>query len=180
MPDLGNTDFALLKKDNALAFRRIYEEFWEGLFRVSFGILQDEALAKDIVQEVFVTIWTKRKTLDISHGKAYLYRAVKLRCFEYLRKGRIPRIVLDRASQIAQEHTFEDNLDLMDTQQRLEKGMANIPKKSLQVFKMSRFQKLSNQEIAEELQVSPKTVEYHITKSLRHLRQVLTSIYFFF
>ncbi|MFS4456137.1 RNA polymerase sigma-70 factor [Maribacter sp. 2304DJ31-5] len=169
----NDTLLLLLKENNEFAFQQIYNRYWKRLFQIAFSILQNEELAKDAIQDVFVKIWTKRHDLDIKHLEAYLYRAAKLKCFEILRRSKIKQKVLNRFNKITEGNNVDETIDYHDTQDKISRAMQNIPQKSLRVFQMSRNQNLSNKQIAEELDISYKTVEYHISVSLKHLKKVM-------
>ncbi|UGU16667.1 RNA polymerase sigma-70 factor [Sinomicrobium kalidii] len=168
-----NKLFDLIRENNELAFHEIYNRYWQKLLALSSSILQDREMAKDAVQDVFIHIWIKRQDLDIKHVNAYLHQAIKLKCFEYLRKNRINQNLLARVNHILHTNNVEENMNLRETRELLQKGMQSIPAKSLAVFKMSRDDSMSNREIAEKMQISQKTVEYHITVSLRYLRKLM-------
>ncbi|RAV30389.1 RNA polymerase sigma-70 factor [Sinomicrobium soli] len=163
----------LIKNNNELAFQELYNRYWEKLWHISSGILDDEDMAKDTVQDVFINVWLKRNELHISNLNAYLYQAVKLRCFEHLRKNRIHRKLLDRVATLLPRNDVEENINFNDTRNILSHSLQSIPPKSLAIFRMSRDHAMTHREIADELQISTKTVEYHISLSLKRLRQLL-------
>ncbi|RNL90710.1 RNA polymerase sigma-70 factor [Sinomicrobium pectinilyticum] len=169
-----NKLFDLIRENNELAFHEIYNRYWQKLLAISFSILQDREAAKDVVQDVFIRIWIKRGELDIENVNAYLHQAVKLKCFEYLRKNKINQKLLDRVNHILHANDVEEAMNLKETQSILQKSIQSIPAKSLAIFRMSRDDSMSNREIAEKMQISRKAVEYHITVSLKHLRKLIT------
>ncbi|MBC9796540.1 RNA polymerase sigma-70 factor [Sinomicrobium weinanense] len=169
-----NRLFDLIRENNELAFHEVYNRYWQKLLVVSSSILQDREAAQDVVQDVFIRIWIKRRELEIENVNAYLYQAVKLRCFEYLRRNKINQKLMDRINHILHVNDVEESLNLKETQGILQKSIQSIPAKSLVIFRMSRDDAMSHREIAEKMQISKKAVEYHITVSLKHLRKLLT------
>lgn len=170
------SDQELLKqfsKGNELAFKTLYDRYWKHILRVASQILMDQDLAKDVVQDVFVSLWLKRETLKIDNVRAYIFQATKLSCFDKLRKNKLHETLLNRAQTVLESKEHEDEIDLEDTSFRVNICIASLPEKTKKIFKLSRERSLSNHQIARELNISPKTVEYHITASLKHLRKHL-------
>lgn len=160
----------LSQQDNGLAFRQLYDRHWKRLYLFSLKLLKDETEAKDVVQEVFFTLWSKRKELQIKDTKAYLFAATKYRCLESLRRKRLDTTFLDKAHAFFGENNVEKEIHFKETQNTLAKRIELLPSKTRQIFKMSRYDELTNKEIAYQLNISTKTVEYHITQSIKQLR----------
>lgn len=179
--DTSDTHLLLLsQQDNGLAFRQLYDRHWKRLYLFSLKLLKDETEAKDVVQEVFFTLWSKRKELEINNIKAYLFATTKYKCLESLRRKRLDTTFLDKAHFFLGENNVEKEIHFKETQNILAKRIDLLPSKTRQIFKMSRYDELTNKEIAYKLNISTKTVEYHITQSIKQLRgSVLVSWIFF-
>ena len=167
-----------ISQGNEIAFKTLYERYWKNIHQLACRILMDKKMAEDIVQDVFVSLWIKRNALEIRNLRAYIYQATKLSCFEQLRKTKIHETFLDRAQIVLQSKDHEDNVNLEDTRFRINRSVSALPDKTKKIFKLSRERSLSNHQIAEELNISPKTVEYHISVSLKHLRRNLAQFFF--
>lgn len=167
----------LLKQSNEFAFDEIFRRYWHGLFRTASSILRDNEIARDMVQEIFTQCWLKRKELEIKKLSAYLYQATKLKCFEQLRKDKICQEVINRFDNLTFANDTEERIHLNELKECFEKSLNEMPEKSLQVFKLSRIENLTNQEIAAQLNISVKTVEYHMTNALKHLKLSLTDYF---
>lgn len=133
----------------------------------------DNEMAKDIVQDVFISLWAKRGSVEINNIKAYIYQATKLSCFDKLRKTKHHEAFLNRAQIVLESKDYEDKIDFEDTRFRINCSISTLPERTKTIFKLSRERSLSNHQIAQELNISPKTVEYHISASLKHLRRTL-------
>jgi RNA polymerase sigma-70 factor (family 1) len=153
------------------AFNEIYHRYWKYLFRLSLNILHEESLAKDVVQEVFVDFYQKSSSRSILHLQGYLFQCTRLQCFMQLRSGKISQKHLERMHHVqAAANEVEENFDARELQHVLESKMATLPEKCREVFYLSRIELLPNKKIAEQLNISHKTVENQITKALKVLR----------
>ncbi len=164
------------------AFRSGDEKAFDTLFRAWYTPLvqyacsftsgdQDEA--EELVQEAFVKLWGLRESLDFQHSiKAYLYRMVHNQALNRLRSNRThERYAQHQTRQMAQE--YETPKDDPDLHHRIQKVLDTLPTQCRAVFELSRFEALKYREIAEQLSISIKTVETHMGKALRILRQEL-------
>ncbi len=143
----------------------------------------DLNVSRDLVQDAFFTLWQKADKLEIKQSpKAYLYQAVKNSCLNYNRhlstKHEAETAIGNKIAELEKQvYRNSDNPYFSLIEQELEKKIAdviaNMPEKCREVFKMSRFEKLKNKEIAEKLEISVKTVEKHISKALVILRRDL-------
>ncbi|MCG8308495.1 MAG: RNA polymerase sigma-70 factor [Cytophagales bacterium] len=164
----------LLKKGNQQAFKAIFERKWTDLYLPAYRLLMDKDLAKDAVQEVFFDLWNRRKKLDVSNLSAYLYKAVRFQSLKQLRKANLQNIHEERFKSILSHNSSDDLLNLNMLQESLDKSLNELPEKYQKVFNLSRIQQLSNKEIAEQLQLSPRTVEWYLHTTLKHLKTTLT------
>lgn len=170
------TDHELYKQisaGNEIAFRTLYDRYWKQVVQIADRILSDKEMAKDVVQDVFVSIWTRRESVEVKNVKAYIYQSIKLSCFDKLRSIKHHESLLERAQNLSESKEFEEKINLEDTSFRINSSISSLPEKTKKIFKLSRERCLSNHQIAKELDISPKTVEYHISVSLKHLRKNL-------
>lgn len=153
------------------AFQAIFDAFWERLLRVSVNILKDTTEAEDVVQEVFISLWNRKNQTKIEEIEAYLYNAVKYKVFQRLRNKRADPEQLEKFESIQFANNIEEKFDYESAKLILDQCISSLPDRPKEVFMLSRFENLSNDEIACRLQVSQKTVEAHITKALKTLRK---------
>ena len=171
-----------------------YPEFtqqqFEQLFRSHFGYLcnyalqyvEDRDTAQEICQKVFIRLWEKRTEMDPQQSiKSYLFTAVRNRCLNYIRDNKKYRsTILDLDCGDFDLAGEEDDFALEDLQQRVAAALDELPEKCRLVFEMSRFQGLKYREIAEEFEISQKTVEAHMSKALKMLRERLQDYFILF
>ena len=162
-----------IKASDEKAFNRLFGQLWEPLYNYAFSLLEDKALAKDMVQDVWMNFWERRQEIENNNIKAYLYKAVRFRVFKELRDSRLKESHLEALKTIYKEDSAEESVvpNPEETKELLDKKLAVLPDKCREVFKLSRLDGLKNKEIAEELGISESTVENHITRAFKLLKK---------
>src|SRR5690606_17006082 len=164
-----------LKKGTPLAYTQLVESHHQGLCSHAFGLTGDHDLAEDIVQNVYIKIWKKRKKLrEDLNLKSYLYKCVYNGFIDQYRKMRhtlpIEKTHIQALKALVHEES-ENSLERLISMVRRE--IENLPPKCKQVFLLSKTEGLTNMEIAQYLNITTKSVEGHITKAFTTLRKVL-------
>ncbi|WP_316820226.1 RNA polymerase sigma-70 factor [Pedobacter gandavensis] len=162
----------LLENGNHAAFTEIYNRYWKKLFIVAAQKIKDLEEAEEIVQHIFVSLWNRRTSLKITSSlSAYLAVSVKYRVIKALDKQYHQQKYTDSLGMkgIADDST-QEWLDFSELKDRLEKLVGSLPEKCQLVYRMSKEQGLSQKQIAEELVISEKTVEAHLSKAMKTLR----------
>jgi RNA polymerase sigma-70 factor (ECF subfamily) len=152
--------------------KKIFDDSYNSLVIQAIRIVKNQETAEDIVQDCFIKLWEKKEELNISGNiNAYLAKMVRNRSLDFIKKRKIQTSELNESYQ----GTIENNdlLELDDLQSSIDHVIDNLPEKCRQTFVLSRFEELSYQEIAEQLDISKKTVEAHISKALKSLRKNL-------
>ena len=164
---------SLLKTDDNAAFAELYVRYWQKLFSVAANKLKNIDEAQEIVQDIFLDIWNRRKEIDVTSTlSAYLSVALKYRIINLLAKKQRELKYADYAKNrlsIADNST-EQLLSFDELKEKLAKHVAALPDQCRLVFTLSREQGLSRKEIATQLGISEKTVESHLTKALKRLK----------
>ncbi len=151
----------------------LYTTYSLKMYRLAFSYLKDQDLASDTVQRIFMSIWERREEIEINGpAENYLIRAVKLSVFKQLQKE-VYETSLDSAVEAPEEGTVLDDLIYQEVFQKVTVLIDKLPGKGKEIFIMSREKGMKNKDIALELNVSEKTVEYHISSSLKFLREGL-------
>lgn len=165
-----------LKQSDSAAFKSVFDLFYPSTFRFLQFKLNDDDLAKDIIQDVFIKIWENRSQLEAERSfKSYLYKIANNRALKHFRHEKVVRKYEQAQKAQPQPHADspETLLEHQELAERLQKAIRQLPEKPRTVYLMSRVEKLSYKEIAERLNISVKTVETHIGNSLKALRSVV-------
>jgi len=180
------TDLALLellKSGHSRAFDEIYHRYWPVMHRLVCRMLGDGDLANDAIQDVFVSFWERRETLntDISL-KHYLYAAARNKVLMHIRSSQIAARYLETLGNMLQSGTPAADESLLNAElaARFEAELKHLPPKMREAFELSRIGENSYKEIAEKMGISDNTVKHHISDALKILRKKLTQFIFFF
>ncbi|MBN9299178.1 MAG: RNA polymerase sigma-70 factor [Filimonas sp.] len=163
-------------KKQYIEFRVQFEKYYTPLCKYALGYLKDKDLSEDIVQDVFVTIWEKRKDLITSVSiKYYLFAAVRNNCLTHLsKKNKLPVEPLmdcnipDEDGWLTHETANAGNP--VNYSGLLEDGINQLPIKCKEVFLLNRLGNMTNQQIADTLNISVKTVNNQLWKAMKMLR----------
>lgn len=164
------------KKQFPYNYQDVYNLFWEKVYLQCFYNLNDQETAKDLTQDIFRSLWERFDDLEITTSmEHYLARATKFRILEYIRneavKNKHNQILVNDIDSVS--YTTEDNLNYKELYTRFTHLVGLLPCQSQKVFTLSKIEGLSNKEISEELSISVRTVEYHMTKAYIFIRKNL-------
>ena len=177
-----DTDAKLLEQiaagDNR-AFTTLYRRYWEGLFVTAAKALRSKEEAADVVQDVFLSLWNRRKGINVQGSlAAYLHTSVRYKCIHYIEKNINRRDYLELLTEVAVNTSPLDpevSLQVKELQEAIDKTISKMPTKMQEVYKLSRQQHLSHKEIADSMSISVETVKKHIQHALYLIRTDLPS-----
>jgi len=144
--------------------------------RIVYPILNDRNITKDIVQDVYLSLWKNRDKTQIKTSyKAYIYRACTLRAIDEIRKRKTKNTHFEKVKAISSisHNPVEEHINKMEMQAIISDAVQSLPETTREIFVLKRYSELKNKEIAIQLEVSIKTVESHMTKALKSLREIL-------
>lgn len=149
-------------------FEALYRRYWRPLYEYAYVKTHDGDVAEEIVQDLFVTLWEKRDSLAIGNLQHYLFAAVRNRVITHYKRAVFAELdsVADPAAP--EYATFLDELETA-----LHEAVAQLPDKTREIFVLNRFESQTIQQIARQLRLPERTVEYHITQALRRLKTLL-------
>ncbi|MEO1486389.1 MAG: RNA polymerase sigma-70 factor [Bacteroidota bacterium] len=164
-----------LSKGKEEAFIYLVDSYNERLYAYALTLSRDEAMAQDIIQNVFLRTWEKRKKINITSSlQNYLFKSVRNEFLNLYKKKKNTMPLeqryfesLEKVTSDHDEHSFKKAMD------RITSEIQNLPPKCKEVFLLSRKEGLTNIEISVYLKISTKTVEAHITKAFSILREKL-------
>ncbi|MCF0041343.1 RNA polymerase sigma-70 factor [Dyadobacter fanqingshengii] len=149
-------------------FEALYREYWQRLYDFALCKTHDKDVAEEIVQDLFVNIWEKRKELHVFNVQSYLFVSVRNKVINYYKQKVFAD--LDTANDtVAPDYP----LFLEELEAALQGAMGQLPQKTHDIFLLNRFEGKSAREIAAKLHIPERTVEYHITQALRQLKVLL-------
>ena len=170
----------MIKSGNYCAFDEIYSRHFQALYGMAYNILRDHQQSKDIIQDIFVWFWEHREQWNLTSCKGYLITAVKFKTANYFRENKVKAFFFDGLAK--QQMPLVDENTLLEVKQLNELILSlitDLPERCQQIFRMSRFEYLSNKQIAAQLGITEKAVEAQITSGLKKLKNKLGRNYMF-
>jgi len=156
-------------------FEHFYKEHYKLFYLAACQYLKDGALAEEVVNDVFLRIWEGAAQIDIQTSlRSYVYRAVVNRSINELGKGKKDRVHRKELARRPEETTEIREMETNELKVKLYEAIDRLPDQCRKVFMMSRFEEMKQQEIADRLHISIKTVKNHITHALKQLHAVLS------
>jgi len=163
----------LLAKRDEAAFEQVFKTHFKSLHAYAFTILKDEAEAEEMVQQVFFKLWDRTATLTITGSvTAYLYRSVHNESLNYLKHQKVRaghRLQVAYSMKNQADHASKKLL-AGELEKKLREALNELPEQCRTIFQLSRFEELKYREIADQLDISVKTVENQMGKALKLLR----------
>jgi RNA polymerase sigma-70 factor (ECF subfamily) len=162
-------------------FKTIYYEQYKLLSLISLRIVKDRDTANDVVQDVFLNLLEKIETTKIEKDiSSYLKRAVYYKSLDFLKSKSTRNDILNNLNFDTETESLEQIIELSELEERIYKSIDELPEQCRQIFKMSRFEGVNNKTIAEKLGISTRTVETHISKAIKKLKETLKVVRIFF
>lgn len=162
-----------VRNDEIAAFNKLFDLYWSKLYKTAYRYLKDQESSEEAVHDVFLSLWNRRHHLVIRSMPVFLLAAVRYQIYNRLRVVKPPVVCVE-------EYALMDNrLNSNEGQTRLEEleleaemlsHLHALPKRCKEIFQLSRMEHFTNDEIAEQLDISKRTVENQITLALKHLR----------
>lgn len=171
-----NTDHISLSNQNEAAFEKVFKTYFKGLHAFAYTFVKDDVMAEEIVQNVFFRIWEKKEQLQIDDSlKSYLYRSVHNESLNHIKHLKVKTSFqlqysgnMESSNQDASNQMIATELET-----EIEKAINELPQQCRIIFQMSRFEQLKYQQIADQLNISIKTVENQMGKALKVMRSKL-------
>ena len=179
MPDSERgTDQQLLEalcSGQEWAFTAIYDEYWYPMYKAAFHKIGQRHIAEEIVQDIFTRLWNERASLRTTTLNYYLFSAVRFEVIDHIRKAgpRSRYLAYYQAFASQHEHYTEDEVAYNELLRNIDEGLKPFPAKTREMFKLSRVESWTVAQIAEFMNLSEKTVEYHLGKASKAVREYL-------
>lgn len=183
----SNSFLLLLKEGDKVAYETLFRLYYDKLIHVAKNYLVHKEDAEEIVQDVFLKLWSKKEILQVSNIHGYLFTMTKNGCLDKIRGDKVKRRYQEESFQVKSnlQNAFlrDEAASLLienELQKKILKSVNLLPERCRQVFLKSRIDGLKNSEIAEELGIAQKTVENHMSKALIHMKLHLKEFLTFF
>jgi RNA polymerase sigma-70 factor, ECF subfamily len=171
-----NQLFESLKAGDITAFEMLFRTFYQPLCNYAFTFVQDHDDAEEIVQSTFLMVWEKKEVLEIRTGvKPYLYAMVRNACLNVIKHEKVKQQHAAVEMMMGERSVESVTRTVMasELEAKIYRAMEALPEQCRLVFKLSRFEELKYAEIAAQLNISIKTVENHMGKALKIMREQL-------
>ncbi len=166
--------FQKIKKGDEKAFDELFNKYYRHLCEFSNLIIQNKSCAEEVVADVFANIWINRKKINLTGAlRSYLFQSTKNTTISYLRKKKI-QFETYQDEQVANTKANmqpDKRLILLENKLKIEKLLDVLPQRNREIFELHRFSGLKYIEIADVMDISVKTVEKHMSKALKLLRE---------
>lgn len=168
---LSNTELAKrITNNDEVAYSTLYSRLWEQLYIFAKSLIMDEAESKDIIQEVWLDYWKRRTEVSPNQIEAYLYQAVRYKVYNSLRDQKFNQVQLEVCRELTIDSMTELDHDFDEANLRLRHYINNLPTKCREIFTLSRYEGLNNEEIAQKIGISKRTVENQLSIAVKSLR----------
>jgi RNA polymerase sigma-70 factor (ECF subfamily) len=158
------------------ALTEIIDRYWEKLFTKANNFLRDEEAAKDCIQDVFISLWQNHNKTQIENLNSYLQQAVRFRALRMIREMKISAEFEVRINDLTKFIINDDGLPAKELKKIIEDLIASLPEDQRKIFTLHREEQLTYRQIAEKMDISVKTVEKKMSKSLSQLRLGLNDV----
>lgn len=172
MPD-DQELFAQIQKGNTHAFKLLFQKYYSGLVGFGTYLLHDQEESRELVQEIFLTLWEKRSQLQISSPKAYLFTAMNNKAMNTARHLKIVRSQASEHEFLNRDQSLTDPLPNPFLKDALAKAISELPEQARLCFVLTQFDGLSVKEAAKQLNLAEKTVANHLARSRKMLQKKL-------
>lgn len=176
-----------LQDGNEKVFEQIVREYWPRMFKFALIYTQNNETSQELVQDTFLVLWNNRAILkDNTNLITYLMVVLRNKCLNLLEQTRIRQLYIEEIDdetiyQRANLYVLHDEasqiVESEDLHKAIKRALSKLPDKTREIFMLSRYDGLKNQQIAETKNISQKTVEYHISKALQILKEELPQEY---
>jgi RNA polymerase sigma-70 factor (family 1) len=176
-------EIAAIQHGDETIFEQVYEKHHEKLYFYIFKKTSSNYIAEEVVQLAFIKLWNYKQSLSTDIPlEAQIFRIAKTSLIDLLRKNANQRRLIENYKDIVpvEDENVFSTLMKKEMGERISVIIEEMPPVRKKVFKLSREGGLSHKEIADQLSLTPKNVENHITKAIRQIKKSLLFLHLFF
>jgi len=178
---IEDSDFELLTEirgGSYAAFKLLFQRYYSPFCRYACYFLDDEVAAEDIVQDIFLGLWEKRKSIQITDSvKFYLSRSIRNKCLNIIKHSKIKDGYSAAIEEKLSPEIDQIEYEYFELRLQIENCIEKLPPRCQEIFQKSRFEQLKQKEIAEEMDISIRTVKVQINKALQLLRDCVSEFF---
>lgn len=178
-PYNDNELLLLISKGNKEAFRCLFDNYRNKIFSIALKFTGEKQASEDVVQEVFIKLWTNRENLPaIRNFNAYLNMMVRNHLINYLRKIAHEQAVVKKIANVEgeqQDNEVFDHLYYKELYSLVNKTVSQLSPQQQKAYNYSRIEGLKHHEIAEAMGISTSTVKGHIVEALKHIKNAISA-----
>jgi len=167
---------SLLKRGNEQAFEKIYKIYSPRLFGNVFKMVKSETTTQEILQDVFIKIWSNRASIDLEKSfRSYLFRIAENKVYDFFRKASRDKKIqaqLFAAATEEYEH-IETMIHRKENTLLLQKAIDSLPPQRQQIFRLIKLDNKSYEEVSRQLGISVSTISDHIVKANKAIREFI-------
>ncbi|MBX2964049.1 MAG: RNA polymerase sigma-70 factor [Cyclobacteriaceae bacterium] len=168
--------FSAIRLGDINAFEMMFKTYYQPLCRYASTFVGNPEDSEEIVQSAFIGIWEKRQNIDITTSvKAYLYRAIRNACLNEIKHQKVKQLHADHELRTGEKYAEATDQGALrdELEEKIKTALLALPEQCRIIFQLSRFEELKYQEIADQLNLSIKTVENQMGKALKIMREQL-------
>lgn len=177
----GYSDAELMKclqEGDQDAFKQAFDRYQEKLVFYTTAIVKSKGVAKDIVQETFIKLWTNRQKLDPNQSlSGFLHTITRNMALNHLKRAgydqELKERIWEKIQEVQKRVETEEVLFGQESSKLIQEAIRQLPPRRKQIFKLSREKGLTHQEIANQLDISPNTVKNQIVSAMKEIRAYL-------
>ena len=169
--------FHLFKEGNREAYNEIYNRYWEKLFNYAFHRTHSKDAAFEFVQEIFVSLWSRKETIEIQSSlSGYLFASVRFQMFNYVKQSKLKeQYMKDYVLSLNTSANYvEESVLLEDLIKSVQAGIDQLPPQCREITRLSLLENWSIEKIAQKLNISNRTVENQLSIGRQRLKESLT------
>lgn len=168
--------FIKISEGNEIAFRQLFELYRERLYHFVLQMVKSTFVAEELVQEVFIKIWTNREVLDkVENPNTYIFVITRNKTIDRLRKiARESRLVNEFEKVMdTRQNTSEEIMEANESQRCIDRALETLSPQKQKIFQLSRYGGFSHEEIGKQLNLSKSTVKNNLVEILKYLKVFL-------
>jgi RNA polymerase sigma-70 factor (family 1) len=165
--------WSAIRSNDTAAFAMLFNRYWKKLFYAAYQYTKNQELSEEVVHDVFLNIWTRRQELEIQNFENFLTKAVRYQIYNHQRAAKLTVVHTDITAFENSRSTVnqgEEKIQEQELKTELYRHLSQLPKRCQTIFQMSKLDHLSNQEIADALGISKRSVENQLALALKHLK----------